>query len=334
MKAPQNAVRYLKNCFFDNWDVLKKMDNNIQRFLYSLLNIIIHFPPQLSKNKKNSIMKNLFVIFACIFALALFSSCEKDTLIENPETENLVAPPLPPASFFTIPTEAFDDNLVNNTVDERSDTKQHWIHAGLNILVWNTVFFVNMALPTQAFGMAFDHEPQYIGNNTFEWAYQYQAPPSLGEGTYLISLQGQYIEDNQSVKWVMTASEVGGFPDFVWYTGVMATDLSSASFTLNRNPENPQPYVRFDIENDVANETFGLLFTNVIPNDPNNGTYIEYKIVNDEIYNREYNVLIAPDNLLEIQFNEEGGNGRVKHPAHFNNEEWHCWDEEQMDLDC
>ena len=38
--------------------------------------------------------------------------------------------------------------------------------------------------------------------------------------------------------------------------------------------------------------------------------------------------------LIEIQWNHPQGNGRVKDAARFGDSEWHCWDENRLDIDC
>lgn len=283
-------------------------------------------------------MKNLFWIVALLFSVVLVQSCQKEEVTDLPP--GVEAPELPPMAMFTMPTGDFDPNTVdtsgvNTQLDERgfNDTYWNWFHAAVSLVVWHAVIVVNMAAPTAAFGAAFNVQPEYIGDLTFEWAYEYVAPVNLGGHTYNVSLTGQYNPDFETVNWVMTLSQVGGYTDFVWYTGTTSANNSEAQFTLNHQPFNPQSYLLAQYQGDNAgNET--LRFTNIIPGNPGNGDYVEYRTNPGATYDLAFDVLTQTDNFLEIEWNEQNIEGRVRHPQHFNDNEWHCWDGEYKDVDC
>ena len=274
------------------------------------------------------------ILFLALFAILFsFQSCVKEpALVDNPE--NLTAPDLPPATMYSIPTAALsntDSDTSAATAMTTGVTYHNWIHAGLNVLYWNTVVFVNMVTPTAAFGEAFNHTPVYIGNSTFEWSYTYNAPNG---DSYEVILTGQYINNTEEVDWVMTVSKAGGFQDFEWYTGTVATNLTYGEFILNRNPNNSQPFVQINSTRDFSNVSATTRFTNIIPGDNGNGNYLEYRVETNGQFNRALDVQGNGNNLLEIQLNEPGRDGRVKHPQHFGDDDWHCWDTNQIDIDC
>ncbi len=274
------------------------------------------------------------IFFLALFAILIsFQSCvEEPALVDNPE--NLVAPELPPATMYTVPTAALrntDSDTSATATSLNGVTYHNWIHAGLNVLYWNTVVFVNMVIPTAAFGEAFNHDPVYIGNSTFEWSYTYNAQNG---DSYEVILTGQYVNNTQEVDWVMTVSKAGGFQDFVWYTGTVSTDLTTGEFILNRHPANPQTFVSITHTKELSLGNAATRFTNIIPGDNGNGNYLEYRIENNGAFNRALDVQGNGNNLLEIQLNEPGGDGRVRHPQHFGDNEWHCWDTNQIDIDC
>jgi hypothetical protein len=277
-------------------------------------------------------MKNLMLFFALATVLVFTQSCEKEP--QEEEIQNLVAPELPPADMFTMPISEVRETDTDTTNQTGGVTYWNWAHAALSLVGWNTVVYLNMVVPTTAFAHAFNAEATYIGNLTFQWVYQYHAPQNLGGHFYDVSLTGQYINNTQEVAWTMTVSQVGGFSDFVWYTGVTASGNTEGSFILNRNPANPEPYLRMDYQDGLLPEDGTLRFTNVIPTDPANGHYLEYRVDAAAEFNRAFDVQGPPNNFLEIRWSEPAGNGQVRHPQRFNDNEWHCWDTEQRDVDC
>ena len=279
-------------------------------------------------------MKKLFLFLSLLASVALFQSCEKETTIDN-DDDKLEAPQIPHKSMFTIPTADLKSTDSDTLAAQTQGISYHnWAHAGLNVLAWNTVVAVHMAIPTAAFGLALNEQPEYIGDATFRWAYEYEAADILGGKTYDIVLTGQYINDTQEVLWTMTASEEGGFTDFVWYTGVVAIDFSAARFILNRHPEMPEAFISIAYQNDANTNDVTIRFTNVVPGSDDNGHYIEHRTLSEAPYNTTFDVYRGGSNFLEIRWNQPAGNGQVKHPAHFNDNNWHCWDTNQFDVDC
>lgn len=282
-------------------------------------------------------MKNFFLFFILLTALFFTQSCEEEPLLEE-ENIDMVAPEIPPAQMFSAPV----DELTAKDVDTDSQTGgggggfaySNWLHSAVSLVAWNTVVYINMAIPTAAFASAFNVEPDYIGDLTFLWVYQYEGPAELGGHTYDIALTGQYINEVQEVEWTMTVSQVNGFSDFVWYTGVTSTNNSEGYFILNRNPANPEPYLQMDYQEDILTEEASLRFTIVIPNDNANGHYLEYRTEPNEEFNRAFDVQGPPNDFMEIRWNEPAGNGQVRHPRHFNDNQWHCWSTEQLNIDC
>lgn len=279
-------------------------------------------------------MKNYLLFFVLILSVTFTQSCEKDP-VEEEEIQQLAAPDVPPAEMFTMPVAAVTETETDTTMATTNGfTYWNWAHAALSLVGWNTVVYLNMAVPTAAFARAFNEEPVYIGDLTFQWAYQYTAPAELGGNIYDIRLTGQYIDDAQEVQWIMNASQVGGFTNFVWYTGITATDNTEGHFTLNRHPANPEPYLRMDYAAGLSPEDGTLRFTNVIPTHPENGHYLEYRTDSTADFNRAFDLQRSNGDFLEIRWNEPAGDGRVRHPQRFNDNEWHCWDTEQRDIEC
>ena len=275
-------------------------------------------------------MKKSFFLF-CLLGLSLaFHSCTKDDSQIPPE--NLSAPTIPSAELFAIPVESFG-NFTDGEIATTRNNKSNWIHAGVNVLVWNTVVFVNTAIPIAAFGHSFNFESEYVGNLTWQWEYEYETLPAQGSKKYDVTLTGQYIGNNEQVAWKMTVQEEGTSTDFVWYEGIVNTDHTGGTFTVFRNPESPESYVRLAFTRDLTTSDVSVTFTNIIPNAPGNGDYIYWQTETGSEYDRHYDVS-TDGNLLEIEANHLNKNGRVKDVKHFGDENWRCWDTAQKNIDC
>lgn len=275
-------------------------------------------------------MKRLMFLFFALTLTFFFQSCTQDAKDAAPE--NLRTPILPNISLLTIPTQSFGVASEKETSSTRNN-KSNWVHAGLNVLVWNSVVFVNTAVPIAAFGHAFEHEAQYIGDHTWEWKYTYQSLPAHGSKVYDVSLTGQYISNNEEVAWTMTVTSTEFAQAFVWFEGVIAVGHRSGTFTVNMDPNNPKPYMEISLDRNTGNEDVTIRFSNVLVSEAGYGDYIEWRAQNDADFDRAYDVF-TDNNLLEIEANEVGKDGRVKDPKHFGDAEWHCWDSQQVNIEC
>jgi len=275
-------------------------------------------------------MKNLSLIVVLMLALATFQSCEKDDA-----TDEGVAPELPPVESFIMPFDGFEDADTTGLVvsDDKSGVSYYnWFYSATNLVVWNTVLTLNLAIPVAAFGEAFNHEAEYLGDGIWSWKYT----SDFNGQTYESELTAQFI-NSEEIQWDMYIAQVGGFSKVNWFTGITHVDGKSATWTLNYDPYNPKAFVQIDFEENVANGVGFIRYTNIIPNHKDNGDYLEYReIVNPTVeFDRAYDIFRnSTDNLLEIQWNEANGNGRVKNNAEFGDDEWHCWDTEFLNTEC
>jgi len=280
-------------------------------------------------------MKKLSFAFALLLFFSVFQSCQKDP-IENPD--ELVAPSLPPAESFIMPFTGYEDLDTtglhsNGDLDERGGPTsfRNWFYAGSNLVVWNLIVGVNMAIPVASFLEAFNHDAVYDGQGAFIWSYDF----NLGNDTFMANLSARLINNNQDVEWIMNISKVGGFTNVEWYRGVTSRDNSRASWSLNHRPNNPQSLLDILHEKDLATGEISTRYTNRIPSDPNNGDYIEYRTSNGNTFNRAYDVFRANNNeMLEVEWKAPSGEGRVRNPNFFTDNDWHCWDQDLRDTTC
>ena len=117
----------------------------------------------------------------------------------------------------------------------------------------------------------------------------------------------------------------------MWYHGKSALDKTGGYWTLQENPQNPNPLLRIEWNNDLY--TSDIRYTNIKTGAPENGTYIFYgtAIADFRFYNI-YNKGL--DNLTVIEWSSVDKDGHVIDPHHFGNSDFHCWDTNLMDIVC
>ena len=277
-------------------------------------------------------MKKFSLFFSLVLFIAVFQSCQKDS---DPGTDQGLAPTLPPQETFIMPFTGFEDTDttgltgINDPVEKSGQTYRNWFYAASNVVVWNVVLAVNMALPVASFREAFNHSPVHLGDGLWEWSYDV---PVNGQ-TYTARLTGEMIAGDQ-VEWIMRISLSGSFSEVVWYRGTVAEDLSAANWTVYHQANNPETFIGIDYQADASSGVGSIRYTNIIPDSPDNGDYIEYREDPTAGFNRAYDVDRGGDDFLEIQWNVPSNEGQVRNPAHFGDSNFHCWNGQLMDTDC
>lgn len=280
-------------------------------------------------------MKKLSFVFALALSVFAVQSCQKDEMPDPHAGKE--APALPAPETFVMPIQPFteldDPGVVGGPQEIEGRTINNWGYSAANVLVWNTVLTVHLAIPTLAFFEAFNHEAEYQGDGVWLWAYE--VTDNNGT-TYEAKLFGELLVSDE-VQWDMYISQSGGFSQVHWYSGVTANDRSYARWALNFDPNNPRPFIDIDYRRDNGNGAAAIRYTNRIPGVPENGGYIEYRegAGAADGFDRAYEVYKAEiDNLLEINWDSVNHNGRVKDAEKFQDQEWHCWGTDLRDTDC
>jgi hypothetical protein len=238
------------------------------------------------------------------------------------------APKLPASESFTMMFNDFsspDKNGINGR------TVNNFLHSAGNILVWNTLVTVHLYIPVAAFAEALKHKAEYQGNGIWLWSYDVTDNQNK---TYFVKLFGELLA-NDEVKWDLYVSQAGGFSNFHWFSGITARNNSYAHWTLNFDPATPKPVIKIDFAKTISLAT--IRYTNIIPETPQNGSYIEFRegVISGTEFDRAYDVFAADlNNLLQINWNSIYKNGRVKDFKKYNDNDWHCWDAQLQDIDC
>lgn len=269
-------------------------------------------------------MKKVFSItgMAIMSVLLFFSSCSKG----KDEVEEK-APLIPPVSTFAMDFDQLGQPSDTGGLRE-ANSFHHWGYAYLNVLAWHTAVNFAMFVPVAAFTESFNHEAIYDPqSNKWNWSYNVNA----NNTTYLARLSGEYVAD--SVEWEMSITQSGAYNDFVWFYGTSAADQSGGYWLLNENPASPQLILRIDWER-TSNDLGSISYLYIKSGDAQEGAFIAYGATTETL-NRYYVIHNqAAANTTNIEWHDSNLNGRVKDPAHFSDNNWHCWDIHLMDTFC
>jgi hypothetical protein len=260
-------------------------------------------------------LNSAFILIALIL---MTTGCKK---------ENDPAPEIPPQSSFVMDFSNFSN--PNDTLSAREiATYQNWGYSYANVVVWQTILTVGLAVPVASFVESFNHEAVYHPDQN-NWTWSYNVTVNLV--VYEAELTGYLQAD--SVVWEMRVTAGNQYSNFLWYYGKSAFDKTGGYWILQENPLDPNPLLRIDWHK-YADGTADISYTNIRPGAPENGGYIFYGSALIE-FNRFYHIYNKGlDNLTEIEWSSVAKNGHVKDLHHFGDNDWHCWDVSLMDVVC
>jgi hypothetical protein len=271
---------------------------------------------------------NKLRLLLIIFTLGIISSgCTKES-----------APPdLPPEGSFVMQIDnMWDDGSPGPIEASMTESRTNFIFAAANVLWWNAVITVQMAVPAASFLESFNHEAEWDrAGKEWIWTYSFD----LNEYTYTAELHGKTGDDG--INWSMYISKSDVYTDFLWFTGISATDNKSGTWTLNKDPESivkdemdtiPFIEINWSVDDDGTAE---IKYTNIEENAANFGNYIHYGRTDDIDLDAFYDIYKSwEDNLISIKWNSTENYGRVLSMPHFTDPYWHCWDEFLRNIAC
>ena len=241
------------------------------------------------------------------------------------------APGLPPQSSFIMDFSDFATSSKGpQFTGDPTDTfpRVNWGQSALRVGFWNTVLTVVLAVPTAAFVESFNHTPIRLSDGSWQWSYNVAA----GE-IYTCHLVGNIV--SSQVQWKMYVSKQGAFTDYLWYSGSHDLLATQGTWTVNRNPDQTNPFLHIDWFRNTSDGTTRVKYTNFIPNDPENGSYVDYTMSTISGIDRRYNIFdVVQDNLTQIEWDHTNKNGRITDSLFYHDAEWHCWDENRHDVAC
>jgi len=271
----------------------------------------------------------ILLIFSLAAAAVFIFACSDDEPTE-PEAE---APQIPPLSSFLMDFSDFPAQSKGSTEQNPTSakllTQDNYNWAAVHVGVWNLLITVGMAVPVASFVESFAHRPVQQPDGSWLWSYDL----TVDGDQYSAALCGSI--DNSGTEWEMSISKAGEYQDFLWYSGQADLFLTEGAWTLNKHPEEPIPLVLIEWHRSIEDSTADIRYTNIEPGGAENGGYIFYGSTPDTVYDAFYDIYNkGQNNLIDIEWNLTDKDGRIKDAIHFQDEDWHCWDEGRQDIDC
>jgi len=266
-------------------------------------------------------MKPIKSTLALILSATIFIvSCSSDEEV-NPGTP----PEMPPIESMQLD----NSNFTEDNSGGRLASQNNWGHAALQVGVWNTILAVQLVVPVSAFAAAVNQTPTYNSDRgLWVWSFDHKV---LGR-TYTSELTADLVDDG--VEWEMHISQENGFQNVLWYSGFTAESGSSGYWILSKDGNNPVEYLRIDWEKE-NDELGNIKYTHIEEGADGEGSYIYFEKTDGTDFNRSYDISLQPGgNNIEIDWNSESGNGRIKNPNHYGDENFRCWDTNFDDVDC
>jgi len=261
-------------------------------------------------------MKHLTSVVLAFFLLVL-SACQ-----QNNSNDQNNPPEIPPQYSMSINSD-FPQNTTQATGTVTVQSTTNFTNAAANVLVGNAILVGNLLIPVAAFVESFHHYPTLRSDNTWVWTYAVRYAGVI----YTAELHGQVVGDE--VYWDMYVTKPGEYLDFNWFSGVAARDGSMGTWTLRKDPADPQDYLYIEWTHDKATKTGTARYTNVLEGGAENGSYIYYGTSTDNTYDAFYNIYSVS---ADIQWNRTSHAGRINNPVYFQNPDWHYWDENLQDI--
>jgi len=278
------------------------------------------------KSKKD-FNKTIFILIPLISFI--FLSCST----EEPITPTEESPDIPPQSTFIMDFSEFPDTtspvLLGKTLSPDTLQRTNWRWAAINIGFWNTILTITLAVPVAAFAEAFNHEPVQQPDDSWLWSYDV----TVGGIVHTANLFGTSVTNG--VEWRMLLTKQGFYENFEWYTGFSNQLHTEGNWTMNKNPDDPVSFLYITWHRNIEQNTADIKYTNIVPQAPENGSYIFYGKTTGNQYDRFYDIYGQVENrLINIEWNYVNLFGRVMDPIYFGDTDWHCWDEQLFNIDC
>ncbi len=268
-------------------------------------------------------------VIALVFTLGLITvNCAKDS--ENP-------PSVPPLESWSINFSNFESGTKSAQAVSNPGEVSNWGFTALVAGYFRTVMVVTMAIPVYSFEQAINKTPKSLGEKSWEWSYS----TTILNNTYKARLTGLVRSDD--VLWEMYVSQegTGGFPEFCWFKGTSNLENTKGQWLLNHSYQFQEPVLQIDWEK-TGTKTGTVKYTYIRAlndsrlADPLKNSYIEYGRT-PETFDSYYTIHFFNENSfsdLNAEWNSITRNGRVKCPAFFPDNQWHCWNNNYINVTC
>ena len=259
--------------------------------------------------KKYFELKQLTAILLVLTLVISITSCDKEPVDQRPE--------LPPIESLVM--DLSDFSQLPAGAKGTSETYENFFQAYLTVQFWSWASLATVALPATAYANALHQDPEYLGDQTWEWSFGLD----LQEGSFEVVLTGERINNEEfSMAMVIYSSEL---PEqgMKWFDGVVRYDHTHAEWNLYG--EEGVKMLEAVWNKDYETEAGDLTYTYVEPDQEESGSYIMYSYMPEEVYDASFSISLS-GGMTVIEWNTETLEGRIQSESEFGDSEWHCWD--------
>lgn len=257
---------------------------------------------------------------AIALIMFVFVSCDKENVEQQPE--------LPPVESMMMDFSDFSEDAAGAKAS--SVSYQNFSAAYITVGFWNLSVSLVSVIPVAAYAHALKHEPEYMGDQTWEWSYDFM----VNGQSYTATLEAERINNEEfSVEMIIafTALPNNGTK---WFEGVVRYDHTKADWTFFKDGSIPVMEIAWN--KDFETEAADLTYTYTEPGHKEDGSFIMWEYKPGEVYDAAYSILMA-EGSANIEWNTSTIEGRIQSAAYFGDEDWHCWDSYEnglADMDC
>ncbi|MBN1133087.1 MAG: hypothetical protein JXR52_12255 [Bacteroidales bacterium] len=270
--------------------------------------------------KLSSKFKNYGVIPIAVILILLGTACEQE-----PEK-----PVLPPLSSIVMDFSDFDQQPAQNK--GAVPTYRNFIYAYSNVFFWNTFVTISLSLPVTAYSYALEQDAVYLGDNSWQWSFDFP----WAQHYYTATLTSVRMNNEEfSVAMNINLKDQSG-EGFTWLDGVVRFDHTHAEWNLYKNVEGTSVKVlEVDCNMNFETEEGDMRYTYVEPDEKETGSYIYFELFtpDSDVYDASYEISLSGGDIF-IEWNRTSKAGRVMSTGYFEDELWHCWDANLMDVAC
>lgn len=210
-------------------------------------------------------------------------------------------------------------------------TYDNFVFSYLTVGYWSISAAIVSTLPVAAYTHALTQTAEYLGDNTWEWSYNF----NYNSLSYVATLTGERISNEEfTMEMIIIQPSLAPGNGVKMFDGVVRYDHTAADWTFYN--EEGDALLEVTWNKDFETEAADLTYTYMEADQEETGSYIMWDYNPDEVFDAVYTISMS-ESMTYIEWNTGTIEGRVKAPVYFEDENWHCWDSLAnglADIDC
>ncbi len=269
----------------------------------------------------NKLFRNTLQLILVLSVILLSTSCNKEDKGEQPD--------LPPVESMVMDFSDFQDP-AGNDVKSETFTYYNFNYAYQTVSFWNAFTTISLLVPVSSYAYALQQDPVYLGNNKWEWSYNF----TVQEQEFIATLRAERL-DNEEFSMVMNIA-LADLPllKLKYFDGICRYDHTAAEWNLYKF-DNATSIKTLEISWTKNFETgeASLMYTYVEPGQVETNSSITWVYDPDDTYDAGYYIDLSTG-MVDIEWDIATKSGHVRAPYFFENSDWHCWNELLQDIEC